>query len=324
MDISIVIPVKNGGEKFKKCLAMIKNQKTSLTYEVICVDSGSKDDSIAVIKEYGYTLYEIPAAEFGHGKTRNFGASKGSGQFIVFITQDAIPAHENWLENLVRPMYLDKDIVGGFGAHYPDFENCNVFEIRNITECFRQFGDQTNIISLDDQSAFLKNDAYRGYISFFSDNNSCVRKSIFEIYPYDDVNFAEDQIWMRKMMEKGYKKVFCYDAPVIHSHNYPLKEYFTRCYDEYKGLYNIQQYRIARSVPELLKEYLKICWYELNYVRHSELSISEKIKNIIYMFIRNYFKFKAGYLGGKYHLLDEDKQIKLDRKFSQQFKQRNS
>ena len=34
-----------------------------------------------------------------------------------------------------------------------------------------------------------------------------MRRDIWEIYPYDDVNFAEDQIWARKMIELGYKKL---------------------------------------------------------------------------------------------------------------------
>lgn len=323
MDISIVIPVKNGGEKFKKCLEMINTQITSFDYEVICVDSGSKDNSIDVINEYGAKLYQISPSDFGHGKTRNYGASKGKGEFIVFITQDAIPASNHWLENLVSPMKFDINIVGSFGAHLPYFEDCNIFEIRDILSCFKQFGKKTNIIELDDKDRFEKDAAYRGYISFFSDNNSCVRRCIFEENPYDDVNFAEDQIWMRKMMEMGYKKAFAYDAEVYHSHNYKLKEYFTRCYDEYKGLYKIQEYRIANTYHKLFIEYVKTCWIEMNYVRHSDLNFTDKLKNIVYMALRNLYKYRAGFIGGKYHLYSQSKQIKLDKKYSQQYKQRN-
>ena len=46
MDASIVIPTKNGGELLDKVLSKIENQKTKYIYETICVDSGSKDNTI--------------------------------------------------------------------------------------------------------------------------------------------------------------------------------------------------------------------------------------------------------------------------------------
>ena len=61
MDVSIVIPTKNAGPLFEKVLDMIFSQKTIYEYEVICVDSGSKDQTLEVIKKYPCKLYQIPA-----------------------------------------------------------------------------------------------------------------------------------------------------------------------------------------------------------------------------------------------------------------------
>ena len=97
MDASIVIPTKNGGELLDKVLSKIENQKTKYIYETICVDSGSKDNTIEIIKKHNCKLYRIPSSEFGHGKTRNYGASQGTGKYIIFITQDALPYDDNWL-----------------------------------------------------------------------------------------------------------------------------------------------------------------------------------------------------------------------------------
>ena len=125
MDVSIVIPTKNGGSLLEEVLKSIFSQKTEYTYEVICVDSGSTDDSIEIIRKYDVALYEIKPSEFGHGKTRNYGASKGTGEFIVFLTQDALPASDTWLENFVNAMKMDDQIAGGFGIHYP-YPDCNI------------------------------------------------------------------------------------------------------------------------------------------------------------------------------------------------------
>lgn len=76
MDVSIVIPTKNGGHLFEKVLDAVFKQKTEYEYEVICVDSGSKDGTLDVIRKYPCRLFQIEPSEFGHGKTRNYGASK--------------------------------------------------------------------------------------------------------------------------------------------------------------------------------------------------------------------------------------------------------
>ena len=56
MDVSIVIPTKNAGPLFEKVLDMIFSQKTIYEYEVICVDSGSKDQTLEVIKKYPHII----------------------------------------------------------------------------------------------------------------------------------------------------------------------------------------------------------------------------------------------------------------------------
>ena len=208
MDVTIVIPTKNAGKILERVLDMVFKQKTQYSYEVICVDSGSKDGTLNVLNKYPCKVYEILPEEFGHGKTRNFGASKGNGEFIVFITQDAAPANENWLQELVNAMKLDEKIAGGFGIHYP-YEDCNIFDRRDLLAHFRNWGTDNTISYIEDWDRYNKEPSYMQHLAYFSDNNSCIRRSIWELYNYPDVDFAEDQIWMRKMMELGYKKVYC-------------------------------------------------------------------------------------------------------------------
>ena len=64
MDVSIVIPTKNGGELFDQVLDAIANQKTKYSYEVICVDSGSSDQTLQYIKNHNFKLHQIPLWEF--------------------------------------------------------------------------------------------------------------------------------------------------------------------------------------------------------------------------------------------------------------------
>lgn len=151
MDVTIVIPTKNAGVLFEKVLKKVFAQETTYEYEVICVDSGSSDNTVETIKKFPCKLYEIPASEFGHGKTRNYGASKGTGDYIVFITQDAMPASLKWLQNFIDAMKSDPEIVGGFGIHYP-YPNCNVIDKRDLYYHFKNFGDDNTIFQITDEN----------------------------------------------------------------------------------------------------------------------------------------------------------------------------
>ncbi len=320
MDVSIVIPTKNGGEVFKKVLEAVYAQKTNYRYEVICVDSGSSDDTLETIRHFGATLYEIPPSEFGHGKTRNYGASKGTGEFIVFITQDAQPASESWLQNFIDAMKADDEIVGGFGIHYA-YPDCNIFDKRDLVIHFQGFGTDNTVYSLEDPERYEREEGYRHMLAFFSDNNSCLRRSVWERYPYEDVNFAEDQKWARQMIELGFKKLYCPHAPVYHSHDYPLHTYFKRYYDEFKSLYTLHGFLIVPAWYYTIPAAIKHLISDVKYLRTQPIGRKAKIKWAWYSLWRNTFKYVGGFIGGKYHTYSPKLQRFLDRHISQQYDQ---
>lgn len=321
MDATIVIPVKNGGSLLDKVLAKVFAQKTLFCYEVICVDSGSTDGSQDIVRRYPAKLYEIEPSEFGHGKTRNYGASKGTGEYIIFITQDALPASDDWLDNFIKAMKADPKIVGGFGRHLP-YEDCNLIDKRDINGHFDGFGTENRVFQLASHADVIRyntEEAYRHYLAFFSDNNSCLRRDIWEMYPYDDVDFAEDQIWARKMIEKGYKKLYCSDAAVYHSHNYPIDTYFQRYYDEYKGLYRLHKYMMVRRRADIEPA--------INMLNERDIAYIDSLENVDkaywkdYATRRNRARVEAAYYAGWYHRYPQSAQDYLDRKYSQQYRQ---
>lgn len=322
MDVSIVIPTKNGGELLRKVLERVFGQKTKYTYEVICVDSGSTDNTVEIIKSFPCRFFSIEPSEFGHGKTRNYGASKGTGEFIVFLTQDAMPADEVWLENFIDAMKTDVRIAGGFGIHYP-YPECNVLDNRDLKRHFQNFGSENTVFKLEDYARYNNDSGYKQYLCFFSDNNSCLRRSVWEKIPYDDVNFAEDQIWARKIIEAGYKKLYCPYAAVYHSHNYPLKTYFQRYYDEFKGIYNVYRWKMFDKPSQLFKHTLAMDRADFKYITDKNNKIDKKAYWIYYAFRRNRYRSVAAYIAGKYHSYPGMLKDYLDYHISQQYKQIN-
>ena len=123
------------------------------------------------------------------------------------------------------------------------------------------------------------------------------------------------------MIELGYKKLYCPYAAVYHSHNYELETYKQRFYDEYKGIYTIHQYVMVKDIPHLLVGYYRFVKNNLNYVKSLDMDPSEKKKWRKYAIKRDWYRFYASYMAGKYYRSSKTKQEKMDRKFSQQLRQ---
>lgn len=111
VDLSVVLPTRNGAGSLAEVLAAIAAQKTSLSVEVLAVDSGSTDGSVDLLRQAGARVHSIPPEEFSHSRTRNLGASLArASRYVVFLNQDAVPADELWLEGLVRGVEVEPGI----------------------------------------------------------------------------------------------------------------------------------------------------------------------------------------------------------------------
>lgn len=325
MDATIVIPTKNAGSSFKKVLDSVFDQITTAQYEVICVDSGSTDGTVELIKQYPAVVHEIPSEQFGHGRTRNLGASLGTGQYIIFITQDALPASQTWLQGFIDAMNTDEEIAGAFGIHYP-YPNCNLLDSRDITGLFESYGSTNQVIEITDLDRYNNDQDYVRWLSFFSDNNACIRRSDWEQHPYPDVNFAEDQLWIRERLSEGKKKIYTPNAPVYHSHNYGFKDLAGRYYDEYQALYTLfPGFTIAPRwlhVPKAAQSAVKADWAYVGSLQ--TLTVRERLKWKLYAFLRDWIKFIFAMLGARSNRLRPAMKEKLDRIFSQQHSQRTA
>lgn len=89
-DLSIIIPIFNAEKYIKRCLDSIYNQKTKYTFEVICVDDCSHDNSINIIKSINYPNLKIIShiTNKGPGAARNTGIENASGKYLMFVDSD--------------------------------------------------------------------------------------------------------------------------------------------------------------------------------------------------------------------------------------------
>jgi len=244
---SVLIPVKNGGKLWGEVLDAVLAQQPPWPFEVIVVDSGSTDDSVEQARQRGVRVESIPPQEFGHGKTRNLLASMAKGEFLVFITQDARPASPQWLEKMVAACNAAPEVAGAFGPHcaHPDARWITKQELK---QHFSGFGTEQSAVRLDDQERFARDPGYKQWLHFFSDNNSCIRKSVWQRIPLPDVSFAEDQTWALQVIEAGYSKGFAPQGLVYHSHDFGIWETLQRNFDEARSFQRYFGYRMQAKL----------------------------------------------------------------------------
>ena len=85
--VSVVLPIYNGVRFIRESLDSVLAQ-TFRDYEVICVDDGSTDDSLAVLDEYRQHVTVLHQPNAGQGAARNAGVGHASGMYVAFIDQD--------------------------------------------------------------------------------------------------------------------------------------------------------------------------------------------------------------------------------------------
>jgi rhamnosyltransferase len=220
--ISVVIPVKDGGSDLVRCLEALSTQRVDDEVEVVIVDSGSRDGSVARARSFGARVDEIPAEEFHHGRTRNVGARAARGDSLVFTSQAADAADDSWLARLTAPLGRDDTIAGVYGRQLPHDD---------ATPPERYFLD-----FLYGPRARVQRLAAGAELTFettlFSNVNSAIPRRLWEEFPFaDDIVMSEDQVWSRRVLREGLGIVYEPEAVVYHSHAYSVLSAMRRFFD---------------------------------------------------------------------------------------------
>lgn len=87
--ISVILPVYNGGRYVHTSLDSALSQ-TYPNVEIIAVNDGSRDDSLAILHSYGSRIRVIDQANTGVARARNAGVAASTGGLLAFLDQDDI------------------------------------------------------------------------------------------------------------------------------------------------------------------------------------------------------------------------------------------
>ena len=225
--VSVVIPVLNAERYLDLLIPAILRQRPAAPDEIILVDSMSTDRTVEKAKTFE-RVHVVPIHNFSHGRGRNVGVHEATGDIIVLLTQDALPADEHWMSELLRA-FENTQIAAAFSRQtpYPDASPMERFFLET------HFPAQPNIQRVDPN----KKDLSFQQDVFFSNVSGAIRRDLLLKHPFDEnLIMSEDQQFARDVLLEGYAIAYRPESVVQHSHNYSLASVFKRYFDSVYSL----------------------------------------------------------------------------------------
>ena len=140
MRISVIIPAYNASHYLRRCLQNLMSG-TVAPHEVIVVDDGSTDDTIATARSFGATVEWLPQRG-GPARARNLGARRATGELLFFIDAD-VCVYPDTLARLAANFAENPTISALIGSYdsSPDRKDF-LSQYRNLMHCYtHQHGD---------------------------------------------------------------------------------------------------------------------------------------------------------------------------------------
>lgn len=227
--ISIIIPIYNAEKFIRRCLDSVLNQ-TLKDIEIICVNDGSKDSSLQILKEYKENdgrIIIIDKKNEGVSAARNDGIKKSSGEYIAFADAD------DWLEkNALEEMY------NACITHNVDVVRSNYFENEDENKVIK-FGSlvglENQIISSENEKFvdIIHNKMYNGELLCYVwvlliKKEILMKTNLFE----KGIPYCEDLIFYSELMSV-IDNIYFLDKPTYHYYSNPVscsksKEFYIR------------------------------------------------------------------------------------------------
>ncbi len=206
--ISVIIRCYNEEKHIGKLLSGI-TQQTAKDVEIIVVDSGSTDATVAIASRFPIKLVTIDKSEFTFGRSLNMGCAAATGDFLVMASAHVYPLYNDWLEKIIEP-FSDPKIGVVYGR-----QSGNEITKYSEHQVFAQwFSPHSNL-----------NQTY----PFCNNANCAVRRELWAERPYDEaLTGLEDIAWAKQAMAEGHKVAYSAEAEIVHVHEETPKRIYNR------------------------------------------------------------------------------------------------
>lgn len=248
---SIILPTWNGEEDLKLLLPKLRAQELSGGLEICAIDSSSKDGTVDLLREFDVNFGVIKASEFSHAITRNEIVKMARGEHLVFVSQDVLPADDQFVAQLLEP-FSDERVGGCYGRVLP-FPDDDPLTARTVID-LPEASSEAHVRDLDGVDAVWGLSA-RERAEYLRFNNvaSAIRASCFADIPFPQTEFGEDFAWAARALTWGWKIAYQPSAVVYHAHQYSLSKAYDRYRVDAAFHRQIHGFRIRPNVLSVLR-----------------------------------------------------------------------
>lgn len=220
--VSIVIRCYNEAKHIGRLLTGIKRQ-TEQNVEVIVVDSGSTDETLAIASRFPVKILHIKPEHFSFGRALNLGCEASRAPLLLFASAHVYPLRSDWVAQMLAP-----------------FDNPRTGVVYG-----RQVGDTVSRYSERQIFAqWFPDDSIRDQSHYFCNNaNAAIRRSLWDEHRYDEsLTGLEDLEMAQRLQQAGFQIDYQAEAAVVHIH----EESYAQTYNRYRR----EATALARILPE--------------------------------------------------------------------------
>lgn len=288
--VDVIIPVYRPEEdKLTELIEKLNAQtvKPAHIYFMQTLVGGPEDERVKRMLEKAdhAVITPVEKKDFDHGGTRNRGAALSGAEFMLFMTQDAVPVDERLIEHMVHAM-ASEQVATAYGRQLPD-EKVGVIE-----RYTREFNYPS--VSRLKSKADLPELGIKTY--FCSNVCAMYRKKI-----YDEMGgfvlhtiFNEDMIMAAGVIRAGYEIAYVAEAAVVHAHKYTYRQQFTRNFDlavsqrQYREIFD--EVKSESEGMRLVKDTMKYLFHHGKWYLVPDLIFQSGFKFLGYRFGKKYDK----------------------------------
>jgi glycosyltransferase involved in cell wall biosynthesis len=238
MSISAVIRTKNSGQTLSFCLESIQKQSLPVR-EIIIVDSGSSDNTLAIAEQFGCQIIHYPSdTEFNYSRSLNIGIEQATGECVLILSSHVVLKYQNTIELMLAIWH-------------------NWHTACAVSLCRDAAQKVTKTPKLEDVRWNLIN-RYNFQGQGMYNFCSLIRKSDWEAYPFNEaMPRCEDQDWVQHFYQQQNTGSLIIRYPTVYYNN-PYYNATKDAWDYITLGHYIDRYFISKKfVYEILGDALK-------------------------------------------------------------------
>ncbi|MGH2607341.1 MAG: glycosyltransferase family 2 protein [Anaerolineales bacterium] len=244
---SVVIRAFNEEGHIGRLLSGIQNQTLS-EVEILLVDSGSTDATVAIASQYPVRVVSIPPESFTFGRSLNLGCRAARAERIVLASAHVYPVYPDWLARLLEA-FRDPRVAMVYGK-----QRGHAGSRYSESQIFRTWFPETSRPRQDHP--------------FCNNANAAIRKSLWKKRPYDEnLPALEDIDWATWAIRQGHSLAYVAEAEVTHVHEESPRAVYNRYRREAMALRQIHpqtRFRLPDFLRLWVANVVNDWWHALN------------------------------------------------------------